>query len=94
MDQSRSEFLKKVKDKIDSLNGEFFTVMFIKRTTGELRKMVCRKGVKKYLKGGPPAYNFSEKNLVPVFDVEKGEYRSIPLENIVELHADGEVLKS
>jgi hypothetical protein len=90
---SREEFMQKVRDKIDSLTSEFFTVQFIKRTTGELRKMRCRKGVKKYLKGGPPAYDFKEKNLIPVFDLDKEEYRSIPLENVVELHANGEILK-
>ncbi len=48
----------------------FFSVKFIKRTNGEIRDMVCRLDVKKYLRGGAPAYDFAEKNLVCVCDVQ------------------------
>ena len=65
--------------------GKFFTVTFIKRTTGETRVMNCRQGVTKHLKGGPAAYSFAEKRLLPVFDCQKGEYRSVPLEGITEV---------
>ena len=37
-----------------------FSVTFIKRTTGELRKMVCRRAVKKYLAGGSLGYHARE----------------------------------
>jgi hypothetical protein len=65
--------------------GKFFTVTFTKRTTGETRVLNGRQGVTKHLKGGEAAYNFSEKRLLPVFDVVKGEYRSIPIEGITEV---------
>ena len=37
--------------------GEFVGVEFTKRTTGEVRQMNCRLGVKKHLKGGEQAYD-------------------------------------
>jgi len=67
-----------------------FSVTFIKRTNGELRKMVCRRGVTKHLHGGEAKYVFSEKTLLPVFDVEKMGYRSISAEAVQELKLHGE----
>lgn len=79
-------------------NTEYlFSVRFIKRTNGVERLFRCRTGVKKFLKGGKAAYNFEEKNLVPVWilpvdrrqnDIDNG-YRAIPVENIREIHARG-----
>ena len=75
----------------------FFSVRFIKRTDNKERVFRCRTGVKKFLKGGKPAYNFKEKNLVPVWiipedrrmnDLDNG-YRAIPVENIREIRARG-----
>lgn len=48
--------------------GQFFSVKFIKRTTGEEREMVCRKDVTKYLAGGQRAYEPDEHNLMFVWD--------------------------
>ena len=70
-------------------NGKMFSVEFVKRTTGEHRKMVARLGVKKHLAGGDAAYNFIEKGLVSVFDVQKGGYRAIPLDAISTLVVGG-----
>ena len=71
--------------------GKFFTVTFTKRTTGERRVMNGKQGVRRYLKGGPAAYSFQEKGLIPVFDITKSEYRSIPIEGISELKICGKV---
>ena len=71
--------------------GKFFTVTFTKRTTGEQRVLNGKQGVTKHLKGGPAAYSFSEKRLLPVFDTTKSEYRSIPVEGISELKICGKV---
>lgn len=73
----------------DLEDGKFFTVVFRKRTTGELRVMNCRQRVKKHLKGGEAKYRFSEKGLVSVFDVQKGEYRCFPLDALVSITAGG-----
>lgn len=70
-------------------DGRFFTVVFVKRTTGEVRTMNCRQRVVKHLKGGEAKYSFSDKGLVSVYDVQVAGYRSIPLENLLELHAGG-----
>lgn len=71
---------------IVSMNKQdIFYVEYIKRTTGELRKMTCRKGVKKYLKGGEKAYNDKEYDLMTVFDMDKVGYRAINLREVKRL---------
>lgn len=74
-------------------NGRIFSVLFIKRTTGLPRKMVCRRGVRSHLKGGGAAYDFEEQGLVSVFDVQKRGYRCIPLESIVWIQANGKTYR-
>ena len=71
-------------------SGQIFAVEFIKRTNGEHRKMLCRLGVKKHLKGGTQAYNPSEYNLLTVFDMEKGAYRMINIDGIISLKIAGQ----
>lgn len=86
--------LEQAQEKIKSYNkGHFFSVHFIKRTNNEYRKMVCRKGVKKFVKGIGAGYNFSEKLLVSVWDTHKKEYRVINLETIKYLKIDGKEIK-
>ena len=77
---------------LQRFTGHFFTVRFIKRTTGEERVMRCRFGVTKALKGGEPAYDREAKALCCVYDIDKQAYRSIPWEGIREIKADGETL--
>ncbi|RKY40186.1 MAG: hypothetical protein DRP85_09075 [Candidatus Makaraimicrobium thalassicum] len=74
---------------IGSTNGTIFSVTFIKRTTGEERKMVCRTGVKKGVKGVGMSYDPKEKDLIVVFDMQKRGFRMIPLENVKELKIKG-----
>jgi len=45
-------------------------VEFIKRSTGTLRKMKCRTGVKKHLKGDKKGYSSAARGLHTVFDME------------------------
>lgn len=72
-------------------DGRLFMVLFRKRTTGEERRMLCRTGVKSHLKGGTKKFSDSEKKLLTVFDVEKGNYRSIPLDAIIKVKINGTV---
>lgn len=72
-------------------DGQIFSVVFVKRTTGEIREMVCRIGVTSHLRGGVKKFNDKEKNLLTVFDVQKNGYRSIPLENIIRVKIKGVV---
>ena len=72
-------------------DGGTFYVVFKKRTTGEIREMKCRTGVKKYLKGGTKKFDDKEKNLLTVFDMDKVAYRSIPLDAIIRVTINGTV---
>ena len=67
-----------------------FSVTFIKRTTGELRKMVCRRGVKRHLAGGELKYKPKNLGLLSVYDMEKQAYRSTSCEAIQEVHLKGQ----
>lgn len=62
-------------------SGQVFRADFIKRTTGEMRTMVCRCNVRKYLKGGKASYHFGDKGLLSVYEFGKG-YRSIAIDNL------------
>lgn len=72
-----------------SAKGSFFSVTFVKRTDNTLRKMNCRLGVRKFLKGGKLPYDPLEKGLLPVYDVVKKGYRTINLETVTELSVGG-----
>ena len=70
-----------------------FSTKFVKRTTGELRHMVCRRGVKKGVTGVGMSYNPRSKNLLPVYDVQKQAFRMIACEDIREIKFHGDVYK-
>ena len=72
-------------------SGRVFSVLFVKRSNGELRRMVCRGGVKAHLKGGDQTYDPAEHKLAVVFDMQKSAYRSIALDAVVEVAHDGKV---
>lgn len=70
-------------------SGKFCTVKFAKRTDNSSRTMNCRTGVKKYLKGDKgngPAYRAADHDLIPVYDLKEGQYRSIPIERILAVN--------
>ena len=69
-------------------DGKIFTVEFIKKD-GTLRKMNARVGVKKHLKGGTLAFDPSERNLLPVFDMQKEGYRMINASTILNIKIGG-----
>lgn len=68
--------------------GKFVTVTF-KKKDGNLRKMNCRLGVTKHLKGGTSTVDH-DKYLV-VYDVHSKGYRCIDKDAIVSLVIAGEV---
>ena len=74
-------------------SGRVFGVRFIKRTTGEVRDMNCRGGVRKHLRGGEQAYDPKTRRLVTVFDMVKGDYRNINLDTIIRIAVDGETFR-
>lgn len=73
--------------------GKMFTVIFIKRSNGQRRTMNARLGVKAYLRGGVLPYNPNDKGLIPCFDIQKREYRMIPIDGIEELRINNYVFK-
>jgi len=68
--------------------SKIFRAIFTKKN-GELRKMICRKGVTAHLKGGERAYDPSKYNLVCVYDMEVGDYRTINVETLQSLRMNG-----
>lgn len=72
--------------------NNIFTVDFIKKD-GTLRTMNCRLGVRRHLKGGELGFNAKEKNLLPVFDMVKGDYRMINVSTIIEIRFNKQVIK-
>lgn len=76
---------------IQKAENTIFSVKFIKKDGSE-RKMNCRLNVKKGVKGVGMAYDPIEKGLLPVFDMEKGGFRMINLNTILELKIKGESL--
>lgn len=73
---------------IENLNGQFFTVEFIKKD-GTLRKMNCRTGVKKYLSNNGKTIKITrpiDNGILRVFDVKKDTYRSINLDTVKKIN--------
>lgn len=99
-----------VKNALQQSKDKFFTVKFIKRTTGEPRTMNGRLGVKewkKYDKEGKPILDKNgnpvkdkvkgvglkfdpfEKGLLPVYDTNKHNYRTIDLDSVYFMQIRG-----
>ncbi len=72
------------------VGNQFFSALFVKRN-GEIRKMLCRVGVKRYLKGGEKKCDYD--NLLTVYDVKKRGYRTINLDTLVQLKANGRIVR-
>ena len=53
--------------------------------------MTCRGGVRKYTKGGKLAFNPKAYNLRVVFDLDKMEYRMVPIDRVIELRVGGKI---
>jgi hypothetical protein len=79
---------------IKELGGnKIFGVTFIKRSTGEVREMTCRLGVKKGTVGGELPFCPIEKRVLPVYDLVKLDFRMINLDTVTELRANGQVYR-
>ena len=77
-------------DLIRGSNGKIFNVTFIKRTTGEVRKMNARLGVSKYVTGEGLKFDPKKYTQIPVFEMPKKQYRMINLDGINQLVLEGE----
>jgi hypothetical protein len=72
----------------ETANKRIFSVTFIKRSTGEVRRMNAMRGVTKGVKGVGLNYNASEKNLLTVYDMKKKGFRHINLSDVLEFKAN------
>ena len=80
---------EQVREFVTSTSGRIFAIEFVKRSTGELRLMNCRTGVVSRLRGGERAYDPESKGLVTVFDMNKNDYRSVPLDGVTRIKRRG-----
>lgn len=83
MNTMMNNWLSSAKD-----SGRFFSVLFIK-ADGSLRSMNCRGGVRKFLKNADATPRTTPEGVFVVFDVKAMEYRSIPMDRILTIRADG-----
>ena len=67
--------------KLEQSSG-FVTVTFVKKD-GSVRKMNCRMGVSKYLKGGESTLDANQ--YVTVYDMTKAAYRAINRDTIIDI---------
>ena len=79
----------KAREKLLSADNTMFSVVFIKRTTGEVRRMLCRIGVRKYLSGGELKFIPIRKGLLSVYDMQSKGYRFINLETLISFKLGG-----
>jgi len=66
------------------LKGRIFSATFIKKD-GTIRKINCRLGVVKALRGGALKYNAEALNNLVVYDLQAKDYRTIPLDKLLTL---------
>ena len=76
------------KQYIYKTNGKIFKAVFTKKS-GEKRKMVCRRGVAKYVKGIGLKFKPEERDLIGVFDMHKKAYRFINIKTLEQLKVKG-----
>jgi len=73
---------------IRRLGGKIFTIEFVKKN-GKIRKMNCRKGVHKGVKGTRRSGTGTWSSSIKVFDMQKGQFRHINLSKAFWMKADG-----
>jgi hypothetical protein len=71
----------------ETSNKKIFSVTFVKKD-GSLRKMNAMRGVRKGVKGVGHSFNPSEKNLLPVYDMQKGDFRFVNLNDVISFKAN------
>ena len=69
-------------------NGKIFSAVFTKKD-GEKRKIICRRGVSKYVTGKGLGFNPGSRDLVGVFDMQKRAYRFINTNTLEQITVQG-----
>jgi len=83
--------IKKTYNKIQevSKNGKMFGVTFTKKD-GSKRKMNCRLGVKKHLRGGKSTTAHIPE-LLTVYSLDAEGYRNVRLDTVHEVRGNGKI---
>lgn len=79
---------------IKSTNGLFFSVKWVKKN-GEVREMVAKDGVESaltYPKGFGSNRQEHCPNLITLFDVQAGKYKSVNLDTVTHLKCGEKVM--
>ena len=78
--------LEELQDIVINSDGKLFSASFIKKD-GSQRDILCRLGVKSYIKGtGKPSYALKKDNPYQlVFDFQKRAYRVINMETLFKI---------
>lgn len=66
------------------VGSKIFSVIFTKKD-GTSRKMHCKLGVKKHLKGGTKKYDTEQLNYLTVYDLKKRAYRTVNLNTLEQI---------
>lgn len=75
---------------LDGANtGKIFFVEY-KKKDGSIRRMTARKGVSKGVTGKGMAYRPLGKGYMTVFDMDKGEFRLVNLNTVLQFSVNGE----
>ena len=82
---ARDKAIQMIKDS----KGRIFGVSFIKRTTGELRHMSARRGVRKDVNGEGLHYDPESKQLLTVYDMNKKGHRMLNTDTLYRLSLKG-----
>jgi len=73
------------------VGNKIFSAVFTKKD-GTNRKMLCRLGVKKHLKGGKKGYDTETLNYLTVYSLDKQNYRTLNLNTLKQIKC-GKVYK-
>lgn len=84
---------KAIRDYINGIvDNDFYTVVFTKKTTGEVRVMNARQHVYKHSNGGVNPCS-GKPDLLPTYDMKAAAYRTITLDNVIEIRHNGNIIK-
>lgn len=77
---------------VNEIGEHFYSVTYVKKTDGSVRKMNCRQNVAKYSNGGvnPCA---GKDDLLPTYSVDSEGYRTIWIDGIKEIRGNGKVIR-
>lgn len=76
----------------EAKKGKIFSVDFVKKD-GTVRTMNARLGVKKGLTGEGMKYDPLKRGLLPVYDMQKRDYRMINFKSLLSIRMKGQKWK-